>query len=98
MGPFEGFLGLFSNFPSFDATERLFRSNWGSISPESDWCNLKTFVATNLLLLQIFVATNFCCNNFCYNKVLWLWLCGRSEGIGIKFYPKDILDYPLNWM
>ena len=38
MDLFEGFLGLFSNFPTFDATERLFRSNWGRISPEIDWC------------------------------------------------------------
>ena len=55
MDPFEVFCGLFSNFPSFDVTERLFRSNWGRISPESDWCYLKTFVATNLLLQQSFV-------------------------------------------
>ena len=35
------FLCLFSNFPSFDATERLFRSNW-RISPEIDswYCQL----------------------------------------------------------
>ena len=59
MGPFEGFLGLFSNFPMFHATERIFRSNWGRISPESDWCYLKTFVATN------FVATNFFGTKFC---------------------------------
>ena len=36
MGLFEGILGLFSNFLSFDATERLFRSNWGRILPASD--------------------------------------------------------------
>ena len=47
-------LSLFSNFPSFDATEKLFRSNWGRISLESDWCYLKTYVATNFC----------CCNNF----------------------------------
>ena len=41
-GPFWVFLCLFSNFPSFDATERLFRSNWGRISPEIDswYCQL----------------------------------------------------------
>ena len=25
-------------------------------------------------------------------------MSGRLEGIGIKFYPMDILDYPLKWM
>ena len=72
------FFGPFSNFPSFDATERLFRSNWGRISPESDWCYLKTFVATifvatnfcfnKCFLHQIFVATNFVVTNFCCNQ------------------------------
>ena len=35
-------LCLFSNFPSLYATERLFRSNWGRISPEIDswYCQL----------------------------------------------------------
>ena len=37
---FEGILGLFSNLPSFDATEGLFRSNWDTISPASD-CHSK---------------------------------------------------------
>ena len=65
MGPFEGFFwAFFSNIPSFDATERLFRLNWSRISPEGDWCYLKTFVATNC-----FVATNFCCNKYLLQQI-----------------------------
>ena len=33
--------GPIPNFLSFWATERLFISKWGRISPESDWCRLK---------------------------------------------------------
>ena len=41
---------LVSNFPSFDATERLLRSNWGRISPECDWCWLKIVLGSSSLL------------------------------------------------
>ena len=33
-----GWNGSFSNFFSFRATEGLFVSKWGRISPDSDWC------------------------------------------------------------
>ena len=44
--------GPISNFFSFWATERLFISKWGRISPESDWCWLKLVFGASSLLLR----------------------------------------------
>ena len=44
--------GPISNFFSFWATERLFISKWGRISPESDWCWFKLDFGSSSLLLR----------------------------------------------
>ena len=44
--------GPISNFFSFWATERLFISKWGRISPESDWCWFKLVLGSSSLLLR----------------------------------------------
>ena len=44
--------GPISNFLSFWATERLFISKWGRISPESDWCWFKLVLGSSSLLLR----------------------------------------------